>query len=475
MPASTPQQEMLALVDEAPMRPIQYWLWLLSCGGTLLDGFSIFALGVAMPLVVNDMGIGPGTVGLIGAGIVFGAVAGAAIGGQAGDRFGRKRLMLADMLFIALGAALSAVARGPMLLFVGQLIIGVGIGIDFAAGGAYVSEWMPKASRSRMMVATIACQSVGMLLAAALTILVLKETANPQAWHGFLAIVGAIALLFFVPRLWMPESARWYIGENRISDAAAAIGRVLPGKRVEAESLAGSYRATRQHVAPIETSQKPRPGIGMLFQRDYISRTVLVSVPWFLMDIATYGIGLFTPVILGAIHLSGHPGKPVVADLYDARGSALIDLFLLAGFLLSLWAVPKFGRIRMQMIGFGGMAAGMLILLVSTKLVGGAPQHVSLVFIGFTLFNLLMNAGPNATTFTLPPELFPTRLRASAGGFAAGFAKLGATLGVFVLPIIKSSFGVPAVLGLMACVSVAGLLVTVIFGRPIAEGGALES
>jgi putative MFS transporter len=213
----------------------------------------------------------------------------------------------------------------------------------------------------------------------------------------------------------------------------------------------------------------------MLFQREYISRTVLVSVPWFLMDIATYGIGLFTPVILGAIHLSGHPGKPVVADLYDARGSALIDLFLLVGFLLSLWAVPKFGRIRMQMIGFGGMAAGMLILLVSTKLVGGAPQHVSLVFIGFTLFNLLMNAGPNATTFTLPPELFPTRLRASAGGFAAGFAKLGATLGVFVLPIIKSSFGVPAVLGLMACVSVAGLLVTVIFGRPIAEGGALES
>jgi len=196
MPASTPQQEMLALVDEAPMRPIQYWLWLLSCGGTLLDGFSIFALGVAMPLVVNDMGIGPGTVGLIGAAIVLGAVAGAAIGGQAGDRFGRKRLMLADMLFIALGAALSAVARGPMLLFVGQLIIGVGIGIDFPAGGAYVSEWMPKASRSRMMVATIACQSVGMLLAAALTILVLKETANPQAWHGFLAITGVIALLF---------------------------------------------------------------------------------------------------------------------------------------------------------------------------------------------------------------------------------------------------------------------------------------
>src|SRR6266851_10206179 len=61
-----------------------------------------------------------------------------------------------------------------------------------------------------------------------------------------------------------------------------------------------------------------------------------------------------------------------------------------------------------------------------------------------------MNAGPNATTFTLAPILFPTQLRATASGFAAGVAKIGATFGVFVLPIVKGKFGVPAVLGMMA-------------------------
>jgi len=55
------------------------------------------------------------------------------------------------------------------------------------------------------------------------------------------------------------------------------------------------------------------------------------------------------------------------------------------------------------------------------------------------LFNLLMNAGPNSTTFTLAPILFPTQLRGTAGGFAAGVAKLGATLGVFLLPILKEN------------------------------------
>jgi MFS transporter, putative metabolite transport protein len=61
--------------------------------------------------------------------------------------------------------------------------------------------------------------------------------------------------------------------------------------------------------------------------------------------------------------------------------------------------------------------------------------------------------------------LFPTELRATASGFAAGVAKIGATLGVFVLPILKGTFGVPAVLEMMAAVSVLGLAVTLIFSR----------
>ena len=85
------------------------------------------------------------------------------------------------------------------------------------------------------------------------------------------------------------------------------------------------------------------------------------------------------------------------------------------------------------------------------------------------LFNLLMNAGPNATTFTLAPIFFPTQLRATASGFAAGVAKIGATFGVFALPILKSKFGIPAVLGMVAAVSVLGLIVTLAFGRQDTE------
>ena len=88
-----------------------------------------------------------------------------------------------------------------------------------------------------------------------------------------------------------------------------------------------------------------------------------------------------------------------------------------------------------------------------------------------------MNAGPNATTFTMAPELFPTAVRASASGFAAAAAKVGATLGIFVLPQVKEFSGVPGVLALMAIVSALGAVITLILAkdiRDIPEGRGLE-
>jgi MFS transporter, putative metabolite transport protein len=109
--------------------------------------------------------------------------------------------MLADMVIISAGAATSALANGFPMLFIGQFLVGVGIGIDFPVSSSYVSEVLPKRSRARMMVATIACQSVGMLLAAAITLLLLKNVDSTRSWRLFLATEAIIALLFFLLRL----------------------------------------------------------------------------------------------------------------------------------------------------------------------------------------------------------------------------------------------------------------------------------
>jgi MFS transporter, putative metabolite transport protein len=427
----------------------------------LLDGYVIFVLGVAMPLVVAEFHIQPDVVGLIGASLVFGAVIGAGVGGPMADHLGRRKLMLADMIIIGAGASISALARGPAMLFTGQLLVGTGVGIHFPVSSSYVSEILPKRSRARMMVATIACQSVGMLVAAAITLVLLKG-GSTQAWRLFLATEGAVALLFFVLRLSAPESPHWLMSRGKFAKAAEAFVRIIPEQQEAVLRLTGDHEKLTAPVPDVTG------GLSILFSRRYRARTALVTIPWFLMDIATYGVGLFTPAILGAIEIFGRTRGIAAHDFALAKGSAIIDLFLLVGFLLGVWMVPRFGRIRMQAVGFAGMAVGMFMLLAAVGLTN-STLHIPLVFAGFILFNLLMNAGPNSTTFTLAPILFPTQLRGTAGGFAAGVAKLGATLGVFLLPIVKEKFGVPSVLGIVSAVSLLGLVVTVILGREDTE------
>ena len=74
-----------------------------------------------------------------------------------------------------------------------------------------------------------------------------------------------------------------------------------------------------------------------------------------------------------------------------------------------------------------------------------------------------MNAGPNATTYALPAEVFPSEVRAAGHGFAAGCAKLGAALGVFLFPILQGDIGNSALLYIVAGACIAGLIVTLIF------------
>jgi MFS family permease len=427
-------------IEGASMGRGEYWNWFLASGGTLIDGLSIFSLGVAMPLITSHFSLSALMVGLIGSALVLGAVFGALIGGPAADRFGRKPAFLIDMTIITVGALISALADAPQWVLLGQFIVGVGIGIDFPVSSSYVSETMPQQVRSRMVVATIALQSVGMLLGAAVAIAILWQRSSASDWRLIVGATAAVAFLFLLLRLWLPESPRWLKQHEQ-------------GKTVRGGVAAAS----------------PRPGFALLFSRPYRTRTMLVSLPWFLMDVATYGVGLFTPVILGAIRSSSKTTGPLAAEFTDAQGSGAIDLFLLFGFLVGLWAVPRFGRIHMQVIGFVGMTLGMLILVAPELAAGGAAAHVWLVFAGFILFNLAMNAGPNATTFALAPELFPTSIRASAGGFAAAAAKVGATLGIFVLPQVKAHGGVAAVLVMMAIVSGLGAAVTAILARGVGE------
>jgi MFS transporter, putative metabolite transport protein len=207
-------------------------------------------------------------------------------------------------------------------------------------------------------------------------------------------------------------------------------------------------------------------GYAALFQAKNIRATILASVPWFLQDLGTYGIGIFTPTILAAAvghkrEHAQHIADLVSNDLIAAKGAAFIDILLLVGIIGAVLLSDRLGRMRLQIWGFIGCAAGLFIAALSVYYEGGA--RISLIFIGFMLFNFMTNLGPNAQTYLIAGEVFPTAIRAIGAGFAASFAKIGACTTAFLFPILLTDIGTAKLLYLLAGTSLLGAAVTWLF------------
>ena len=102
---------------------------------------------------------------------------------------------------------------------------------------------------------------------------------------------------------------------------------------------------------------------------------------------------------------------------------------------------------------------------------------------GFTFF--FANFGPNATTFIVPAEIFPARLRSTCHGISAAAGKIGAiagTLGFMYAaestnktqtdPGYSPGIGIQNTLLLLACVNLLGVFCT--FLVPESKGKSLE-
>jgi len=98
---------------------------------------------------------------------------------------------------------------------------------------------------------------------------------------------------------------------------------------------------------------------------------------------------------------------------------------------------------------------------------------MALLFSGFLLFNFMTNLGPNAQTYLIAGEVFPTRIRGRGAGFAASFAKIGAVLTAFLFPILLKDLGTEILLGGLVVASLIGAIVTYLF-RIETAGKSLE-
>ena len=84
----------------------------------------------------------------------------------------------------------------------------------------------------------------------------------------------------------------------------------------------------------------------------------------------------------------------------------------------------------------------------------------------FGLSYFFTEFGPNTTTFVLPSEVFPVSMRTTGHGIAAGVGKLGAFIGVFLVPQLQKNIGLRGMLIVAGVAAVLGLLLTRVLPEP---------
>ena len=324
------------------------------------------------------------------------------------------------MFAIASGFAWSV---WSLILF--RFMLGLAVGADYPIAASFSAEYLPQEVRGRWLVAGFSFQALGMLAGALAGLALLALHPMDDTWRLMLSVGAIPAVVIMIARRRVPETPVW---EAHLKDA----------------------------------DPEPPARLRELFKGVNLKKTTLCAGAWFLMDVMMYGIGLFTPMLLAGMGFAEHQGWNFIQeDMGSTAGTAILDLLLVVGFAIAIVFVDRVGRLPLQKAGFLGAAAGLGLL--GAAAMSGNPMW--LVIAGFALFNLTINAGPNSTTFLVPAEIYPTRLRATGHGFAASAGKFGAALGVFVLPILESGLGTAVMVFVMAGVGLAGLAVTIVFGQ----------
>ena len=435
-----------------PLSSMQWLVWVLASAGKFFEGFIVFIGGIALPLVHEEFALNAAERGLLTAAPLFGILVGALVLGGLADRWGRKPVFIAEMLLLLLGLIGAAFSPSFALLLGCLLVVGVALGADYPTAHLVISESIPSAIRGRLVLGAFSFQALGALAATALGIGVLLLRPELQAWRSFyLYPVLPVALVAW-GRLLLPESSHWLASRGDLRGAERQLGLLLNRSDVE--------------LHPMESTSAAHGSWRELFQGRLLRATVLSSVPWFLQDISTYGIGIFTPVIIGAFfgtEMGGHSVSAVIHDdLLGAKGAAFVDLAFVAGIAVAIALADRWGRIPLQVLGFIGCAVGLTLAALGS---GDGPwgQSLPLILAGFVVFQFMTNVGPNAQTYLLAGELFPTHLRGLGAGVAAAAGKVGAVLTAFLFPVLLAQWGTQRLLPLLVLSSLVGAAVTWIY------------
>ena len=342
--------------------------------------------------------------GWIGSVSSIGMAVGAILFGMMADRFGRKAILILTLLVFSIGSGISAFATSYGIFLGLRFIIGAGLGGELPVASTLVSESVPVEKRGRSVVLLESFWAAGWLLAAIIS--------------------------YFITPIW-----GWRVA-------------------VFATGLAGLYAFYfREGINESHVFKKvARPGLlktlSTLWRPPYVRATLMLWIVWFMVVFSYYGMFLWLPSVMV---LKGF-------SLINSFGYVLImTLAQLPGYFVAAWLIEKWGRKMVLSLFLLGTAASALGFGLAT----GLPMLLTAGML-LSFFNL----GAWGALYAYSPEQYPTVVRSSGSGMAAGIGRIGGVVGpLLVGHLLGSHWSVGGIFSIFTAAILIAVLAIIFLGQ----------
>jgi MFS family permease len=426
----------------------QYVVVALMVALNALDGFDVLSSAFASPGISKEWGVPRDALGIMLSAELVGMGFGSLILGGMADKFGRKPIMLACLMIMAVGMYFAHASAGLSELTIWRFITGLGIGGMLTATNAVTAESTSKTGRSISMAVYVIGYPLGGVIGGIAAQNWLLVSYDWRAVFLFGAVVtGAMVPLVF---LLVPETPA-FLNATRPTGAVDKINRSLVafGKAPISGLAIAVDGPLRPKLSDILTNPRLRP-VTLLLAFGYMCHTI------------TFYYILKWAVKIVADYPPGYTQSEAASVLtYANIGGALGGLLL--GFLMKRWNIK------------GPTVAMLLLAIVAVTAFGTGYDGIWSWRIAASLAMFFGN-GAIVGYYAAFAIGFPAYARATGSGFVLGVGRLGAASSPIIAGSLFNAFGNDQLLlvsFIMAFGSAAALVLFLLL--PLRDGDAETS
>ena len=378
--------------------------------GWALDAMDVGLISFVMAALSKQWQLDPTTLGWIGSVGFMGMAIGATLGGLLADRIGRRQVFAVTLLVYGIATGASALVSSVALLMALRFVVGLGLGAELPVASTLVSEYAPRRIRGRVVVLLEAFWAIGWIGAALIGTFVVPTSADGWRWALLAGIVPAVYALYI--RFGIPESVRYLESKGRFAEAERSV-RVFERSAGVDTPPVSRERDAAEAEREAETEARERRSIWSAGLR---RRTIALWIVWFCINLSYYGAFTWIPTLLVA------QGFPLVKSF---EFTLWITVAQLPGYAVAAWLIEVIGR-RVTLAVF---LAGSALAAVGF---GAASSEPFILAAGMLLS--FFNLGAWGALYAIGPELYPTAVRGTGTGAAAGFGRIASIIAPLLVP-----------------------------------------